>query len=430
VTVWTVAPDHTRLLADGEPTFLLADTVWAAFGRPSMPEWDAYLHRRRRQGFNAVNISVLPVAHDSSSSPADRQPFELATDGSWRLDRPSAAYFENAASMCAAAVAAGLTPVLVVLWCNYVPGSWGARRTPELVFSPADRDRYVRLVADTFAGYDPIFVLSGDDGFDDDASIQAYVSALRLLRERAPDCLLTAHSNPSAVLPAALAEATDFYAFQSGHGGDSWDSRAWQLAEHYLNAAVRRPIVDLEPCYEGHGVDGGTRRYTAAQVRQASWTAVLAGAGAGLGYAAHGVWSWHHAGDAFNGEHFSGTPFEASLALQFRGAGQVGTLRRIVERFGLYDLRSRQDLLVDDRSGVRLGATADSRTLVAFLPHPFTVRLGQDWSDAQVSCWNLAADRPDHVTVTRAGEGHGDAVERSVIGQPEFLGDALVILRR
>ena len=55
---------NRRLVRDDQPSFLLADTLWAAFSRPTLEEWRGYLRRRRRQGFTGVNISVLPILHD------------------------------------------------------------------------------------------------------------------------------------------------------------------------------------------------------------------------------------------------------------------------------------------------------------------------------------------------------------------------------
>src|SRR5919199_6409033 len=87
------------LVRDGRPTFLLADTLWAAFSRMSIPDWRDVLRLRRRQGFNAVNISILPIAHDRSLSADAAVPFRLRDDGSWDLDRLDVTYFDNARGM-------------------------------------------------------------------------------------------------------------------------------------------------------------------------------------------------------------------------------------------------------------------------------------------------------------------------------------------
>ncbi|SDD94857.1 apiosidase-like domain-containing protein [Auraticoccus monumenti] len=413
-----------RLTRDGESVFLLADTLWAAFSQMSTDEWREALRLRRRQGFNAVNISVLPIAHDRSTGEDERQPFRLRADGSWDLDRLDDGYFAVARTMVQLAVEEGLVPVLVVLWCNYVPGTWGAAITPQTVLDEEQTERYVTRVLETFADHHPVFCISGDERFDDEAATARYQRVLRRVRAGAPDCLTTMHSTPDATLPPVLAEdpALSYYSYQSGHD-DAWEERAQQLPERYRSLPVARPVVSMEPCYEGHGYGSGAGRHTGGAVRRASWTGVLAGAGAGLGYGAHGAWSWHRAGQPFNGTHFSGTPFPASRAMELPGAWDVGLLRRVVEQEGLFDLRSRDDLVVDDRSGVRLGMSPAGDRVALYLPHPFPVEVAADLAGWRLRTWDLSRGRRDHVRIQHAAGA-------SRLEQPDFLGDALHVLVR
>jgi hypothetical protein len=412
-----------RFLVDGEPTFLLADTIWSAFSRPTPQEWRSYLRLRRRQGFTALNINTLSIPHDrsASSSTDERAPFRQKNDGSWDLDRPDPAYFTNARAMCETAVGHGMVPILIVLWCNYVPGTWGAELTPELVLTQAQTDAHVDRVAETFADLGVVFAASGDENFTDPRSVDRYERVLRRLRQRAPENLLTLHPGVFVTQPPHLTggDLIDYYSYQAGHD-DEWAAQPAIQATALRNLSVRRPIVSMEPCYEGHGYGKGAGRHTAADVRHASWTSVLAGAGAGLGYGAHGVWSWHRQGETFNGEHFSGTPFPTDVALRFDGAWDMGLLRRLVERHELYDLNLRQDLLVNDRSGAYFALQEQPRRAALYLPHPFTATLDVDLSGWRVHSWNLGARNPDH-PVVRHEAG------RTVVEQPEFLSDALYL---
>jgi hypothetical protein len=410
------------LTRDGVPVFLLADTLWAAFSRMSTTEWRNVLRLRRRQGFAAVNISILPIAHDRSLSSDARVPFEVRPDGSWDLDRLDTAYFHHARRMVEAALDEDIVPVLVVLWCNYVPNTWGAALTPETVLDSGQTDRYVNLVLETFADLGPVFCISGDERFDDEVAVARYRWALEAIRSAAPGCLTTLHSTPDAEPPADLLAhpALDYYSYQSGHD-TGWAERAAELPERYRALPRHKPVVSMEPCYEGHGYGRGQGRHDARSVRLASWTGVLSGAGAGLGYAAHGAWSWHRAGESFTGEAFSGTPFAAHLAMDFPGAWDVGLLRRIVEQHGLYDLRSRQDLLGSTVSGTRFGMSADGRRAALYLPHPFQVTVRADLSDRRLSVWDLGHGRQDHVRMR-----HSTGV--TTFDQPDFLHDALYVL--
>lgn len=419
-----VAPSGRHLEQDGRPVFLLADTLWAAFSRMTEDEWVDVLRLRRRQGFNAVQVSVLPIAHDRSLGGRSRAPF-LEVDGRWDLDAPDPAYFDRARSMVATAADLGLTVVLVVLWCTYVPDTWGSARTPELALDEARTERYLDLVLDFFADLGPVLCVSGDDSLDSPVALARYRSALHRLKAGAPECLTTLHSTPSAVLPPDLAAdpALDLYAYQAGHD-DSWAERSAALAERHAGLVPVRPVHSMEPCYEGHGFGGGRERHDARDVRRASWTGLLAGAGGGLGYAVHGAWSWHRAGEEFIGEHFSGLPLPAARAVELPGAWDVGLLRRLVEQHGLQDLRSRQDLVLDDRSGARLGVSPDGRRAAAYLPHAFRLRLGLDLDGWSVETWDLGHGRRDHVAWSTDRDG------TTTFEQPETTADLVHVLRR
>ena len=418
-----VAASGRHLEQDGRPVFLLADTLWAAFSRMTEAEWADALRLRRRQGFNAVQVSVLPIAHDRSLGSGSRAPFR-EVDGGWDLDAPDPAYFDRARAMVATAGDLGLTVVLVVLWCNYVPDTWGSTRTPELALDDARTERYLDLVLERFADLGPVLCVSGDDSLDSPVALARYRSALHRLKAGAPDCLTTLHSTPSAVLPDDLAAdpALDLYAYQSGHD-DGWEERSAALPERYAALEPVRPVHSMEPCYEGHGFGGGRERHDARNVRRASWTGLLAGAGAGLGYAAHGAWSWHRSGEDFNGEHFSGIPLPAARALELPGAWDVGLLRRLVEQHGLQDLRPRQDLVLENRSGARLGVSPDGQRAAAYLPYAFRLRLALDLDGWSVETWDLAHGRRDHVAWTVDGG-------RTTFEQPETTADLVHVLRR
>lgn len=418
----TVDPSGAHLRRDGQPIYLLADTLWAAFSRMTEPEWVDALRLRRRQGFNAVNISVLPIAHDRSLSGEALSPFRVRADGSWDLDELDPTYFSRARRMVQLAAEHELAVVLVVLWCNYVPNTWGSAKTPELAMDVAQTGRYLELVVDTFADLEPVFCVSGDDSLDDAVALSRYRASLHQLKAAAPHCLTMLHSNPSAVLPQDFADdpTLDLYAYQAGHDL-GWEERSVELAVRYSAIEPHKPVISMEPCYEGHGFGAGQARHDARNVRRASWSGLLAGAGGGLGYAAHGAWSWHRAGEDFNGEYFSGIPLPGSRAMELPGAWDVGLLRRLVEEHHLYDLQARQALILDNASGAQFALTSDGHRAVAFLPEAFRLRLDLDLSGWTVEAWDLSRGRRDHVDHTVV-EG------RTVFAQPDVIEDLLYVM--
>lgn len=417
MTSWTVAPDHRSLLADGRRRFLLADTVWAAFTSPTDAEWLDHLELRRRQGFNALLISVLPIVHDRSE--AERTPFAVSPAGV-DFDGGDADYWSHAVWVLEEARARGFTPVLVLLWNNFVPGTWGSRLTPDHVLTEQQTVDYVRHAVRTFAPFSPVFAISGDDDLNDDTALERYSLAASVVREEAPEALITWHDTPTARMPASIADGAliDLHGLQSGHN-EAWDTLPADLTRYYRGLGVERPIVNLEPCYEGLGRFAGRERHRRDDVRRASWTGVVAGASAGLGYGAHGVWSWHRRGAAFTAEDVHGTPFPFSVAAGFEGALDAAFVRRVVEEEDLFGLVEDPALLVEEPSGAVAGRAGD--TVVVYAPEPFALTLRVD-AAVSVTAYDLERRRLDAVRATPVEGGLR-------IEQPEFLGDALYILR-
>ena len=120
----TVADDRRCLQRDGKPFFWLADTLWSAFTNMTDEELESYLILRRQQGFNVLQINILPQ-WDRCWTPAPCMPWPCKADGMFDYSAPmNQDYFDHAAHMCEKISAYGFTPALVVLWSNYVPGTW------------------------------------------------------------------------------------------------------------------------------------------------------------------------------------------------------------------------------------------------------------------------------------------------------------------
>lgn len=416
-----VAAEGTHLLRDGEPFVVVADTAWSAFADAGAAEWSGYIRMRRSQGFNTVLVSVLPILHDRAIREEAREPFRVTSEGHYDFDAPDEEYFSTARAMATVARAQGMTLALVVLWCNYVPGTWGADRTPWAVMSDEQRSSYIAYMADVFSEFEPIFVVSGDEHFHDERPTYAYLDALRRTKAAAPNCLTTLHSTPNADLPAVLADAPelDFYSYQAGHDLEK-QSLTWELASSYLAKAVRRPVIDFEPCYEGHGFGTGAGRFRAINVRNATWWSIAGGASAGIGYGAHGVWQWYRPGATFTNPGFSLEPFPRVTAERFSGADDVAFAAQLVRAHRLYETTPRQDLLVGPEVGFRLAATDDLGTVLVYLPDAREVRLKADLRNYDITAWDLDARKP--VSVSLRVEH-----DESAIGQVDTLSDVAII---
>ncbi len=414
-----VSDDRTHLTLDGQPHLLCADTVWSAFSDIQPGEWTAYLHRRRQQGFNALLISVLPILHDRTEKPDSLEPFRIDGQGNYDYGSPSSDYFARARAMVAEAAELGMVAVLAVLWANYVEGTWAARRTPAAPMPDAERAAYLQLVAGTFADLCPVFAVSGDDNLADAGPVSVFLSAMNQLRSLAPNCLTTLHTTPNADLPPRLAqsEALDFYSYQSGHHADG-QGKVTSLAEQLL-AKPRRPIWNAEPCYEAHGRAGGEGRFSALDVRRATWLSFLSGASAGIGYGAHGVWQWHRPGGAFNNSAFSRQPLTWQAALELPGAWDVGHAIGLLGLHGFAGARPRQDLIVHGDRPARL-AERDGQ-FVAYSPYTQALAFSLPRRPEAVQAYDL-----DRRTIIRMETNYSPG--QLTIGQPDVVADFAVFV--
>ena len=76
-----ISSTQDYLVRDGKPFFYLADTAWMAFSNLPLSDWHRYLAYRKLQGFTALQISILPITHDTSMSPENIDPFLLDANG-------------------------------------------------------------------------------------------------------------------------------------------------------------------------------------------------------------------------------------------------------------------------------------------------------------------------------------------------------------
>lgn len=361
----SVSDDRTMLLRDGKPFFYLADTCWAAFTNITQEEWDYYLYKRKAQGFNALQINILPQ-WDASTSALSHHPFALNEQGEYDYHRICTAYFRHARQMCIQAKQAGFTLSLVVLWCNYVPGTWVRDLCHQPTMPMACIEDYVKIVHESFSDLHPMYVIAGDTDFPIQETIDTYVYAAGLLRKLAKECLFTVHlKGRYTQIPPQLHEMIDLCFYQSGHNAQNL-ATPYQLAETMRCQYPNKPLINAEPCYEEMGYSRRMYgRWTRRDVRRAAWMSVLSGASAGIAYGAAGIYGWHQVGQQFGkdkGEGFD-TPKCWQEALQFMGAWDYGYLRYLMEYDRLMPLTPRQEWLMNETTEIRVAQAGDCTVL-------------------------------------------------------------------
>jgi hypothetical protein len=370
---------------DGTPFFYLADTAWASFGNVPLELWEPYLRYRKMQGFNALQISILPIIHDRSVGPGLVEPFAFRQEGVYDFSQRNEAYFHKAEKMVQMAVDNDFVPVLGVLWLCYAI----QRDTPNPNRMTLDEVReYSTFAARRFARYDPIFFISGDTPQYDDQEIERYRVSLEATKAVCPDALYTMHIAGRRVLDERLIDGIDFYMYQSGHSAHDQQS-ARRLAQAFQDLPPK-PIVNGEPCYEGHGRMRAEDRnkFSAFDVRRATWQSLLSGASMGITYGAQGIWSGQVKGMRLMAEKRKFEAYDWEFAYQLQGAWDVGFARWVFESFQLADIAP-VDLVQNEDEEIVAAADAARSRIVAYAPYTTSIDFGIDLAGYTCSCINL-----------------------------------------
>jgi hypothetical protein len=276
---------------------------------------------------------------------------------------------------------------------------------------------YAAFAAARFQRFDPIFFISGDTRFESPEEAPYYMAALEAVKQICPDALLTMHLHPQGDLPRAFMEAVDFYMYQSGHGAES-QHQPYTFAEKFAAYSVKRPVVNSEPPYEGHGRIGTRTRFDAFDIRKATWQSLLAGAKMGITYGAHGVWSAHKRGMNFLNAPRSFEPFTWEEALLLDGAWDVGFARYLFETYNLFAANPAEIVRGEDRE-IRAAASADRTTIAIYSPYAFDLELDADLTGYRCVLIDLATRR---IMTPEVQTG-----ARSRIGMPRVNADTLFL---
>lgn len=362
-----------------KPFFYLADTVWSSFTNITMEEWEYYLDKRKNQGFNVLQINTLPQ-WDRSMTDVGVYPFAAEEGLKLQFGLWNKAYYERAKTMCQMAVDYGFQLALVVLWVNYVPGTWASKMFDMNVMPKDFVEEYTAKIFEVFEEFDPIYVISGDTDFDTEEAIDYYRIAMDKLCSLSPQSLKTFHIKRGYdFIPEEFLDKIDFYMFQSGHNGQEQEM-AYKLAEAMYKKYPPKPIINAEPCYEQMGYSrqlyGRFERY---DLRKAAWSSLLSGACAGITYGAHGIWNWHKINKPMNpiiGEGFD-SPLPWEEALRLMGAWDYGYIKYLFEENHLNNLYPVSGLIENDTEEIRMSRT-EQDTYILYVPSNTNVILNDN----------------------------------------------------
>lgn len=378
-----ISDTRDYFIKDGKKFFYLADTLWSAFSNVSEQEWIEYLNRRKMQNFNVIQIDVL-TQWDAGKPDMNIYPYRLKENGGFDFNEINEEYFIRARRMLQIAKEKGFTPALVVLWGNYVEGTWMSESDPKNIMPFENVEGYVRYIVKNFDEFEPIYIISGDTDFKSESE-RYYLKAFEVIGQLSPDRLKTMHPCGGAVYSDIYvnSDMLDFYIYQSSHDIKS-QYNTYMLAQKFYNLPIKRPILNAEPCYEFSAHGGRYGRFGDFDVRKAVWQSLLSGAKAGVTYGCQGIWSWYRDGKEFANAGYGGKPMTWKDSLNLKGAYDVGFAKWIFETFDLFKLNP-IDAILNKTQEIRMAMADDKSMFAIYAPYNDEIHVDFDMASYDVT---------------------------------------------
>lgn len=385
--------------ADGTPFLWLGDTVWNGLIRSDAAGWDDYLCTRRAQGFSVIQFFSThwrALASDPEGEPAYTEDGRFSVNPRFyqRLDPKVAAIADH-----------GLLASAIVVLSLYEDEPGWAWPTAQLI-------RFSRWLRARWGAYHVAWSLGGDGDFEGRRAERWYTIGDAVYRNP-PEALVTMHPRGRSWVADEFRGQSwlTFLVYQSGHSADEALVRWLPEGPHTTGwqQAPARPIVSIEPNYEDHPSFGTGERFTAAEVRRASYWSLLVTPPAGVSYGHFSLWAWASTpelvGDAIrNQPEYTLEPWWT--VLDTPGAQSMTLLRQYFASGAWWDLRPAQALLAaqpgdqDSRQFVAAARTIAGDWTVAYLPvgvGEIGLRLEADenpsarWFDPRTGYWRPAS---------------------------------------
>ena len=376
-----VSDDGTHLVDDaGEPFFWLADTAWNGALRSTGDDWNEYLATRAQQRFTAIQF--VTTQWRGGDKILDRHAYA----GTERITIDPQAFVDLDAKF-AAVVEHGLRPAPVMLWAL-------TETDPGRALAEADAIRLARYELARWGALAPVWFVGGDGRFLED--VPRWQRIGRETFADAPEQLATLHPSGRTWVGDAFGQEEwfDFLGYQSGHG-DSDDDLKWlAFGPPTQWQKLGKPVINLEPNYEGHPAYQSGRLHDAHAVRRAAYWSMLVSPPAGVTYGNNETWCWNlETADAENhGNLRQIRPWRDGV--QTEGIENMTRLRDFFETGPWPELRPAQQHLAeqpgddDPHNFIAIGQTPDDKWTVANLPTGGSVSLTIDLAGKQVDWFN------------------------------------------
>ena len=419
-----VSDNGEYFIKDGKKFFILCDTIWSAIYNISDSEWKAYLDYRKMQGYNALQFNIIQQ-WDGGTPDLGIYGFAVKEDGTFDFNQINHAYFDRARNMMELAVSMGFIIIVFVLHASYTAGTWATKGREEFIMPLDVVGPFAAETAKTFLGLDPIYIVAGDTDLKNEITRQYFWEALNSVKKTDPEALCSFHLQPNVDLPEEFSESElyNFYTLQPGHCVADFHY-SYSLTLDYYQNKKKRPIINDEFFYEGHGYTGENYgRYGVFDQRKSIWQSILSGAKGGIAYGAHGLWGWNNPNKEFKNSVFAGPAFTWQTALRFNGAWEGSFARYIFEQYDLFDLvpyDGIRNALDAQRKEIRMANTINDEKVVIYVPYSVPIKINMDICDYDFTLIDMQNKFFGKPTVIPCNEG-------SEIKMYDFNADALII---
>jgi hypothetical protein len=285
-----VADDGRSLAhADGTPFLWIGDTVWNGLIRSEASDWESYLETRRAQGFSAIQFFSTQwraLATDPVGEPSFHEAGGFA---------PNPRFYQRLDPKVEAVARHGLLAYAIVVLSLYDD-------EPGWAWPPEQLARFARWLRARWGAYHMSWTLGGDGGFTGTRAEERFWPIGRAAYSDPPEPLVTMHPRGwTWAGPEFRNEAwVTFHSWQSGHSDDLTKVR-WlpdgDVARDWRTLPAK-PIINLEPNYEDHPSYDSGLRFTAHEVRRASYWSLLVAPTAGVTYGHFSLWAWAGEGES------------------------------------------------------------------------------------------------------------------------------------
>ena len=275
--------------ADGTPFFWLSDTAWNGALKADHASWETYLSDRKEKRFTVVQFVTTQWIAGAGNAEA-----RLAYEGRESITIDPV-FFQWMDERVRAVNDHGLVAAPVLIWT--APWSPYSKFLNPGNSLPDDQIiRLARYMVARYGAYQVIWILAGDGDYRGDEA-ERWKRIGRAVFADNRSRLATIHPAGHEWVGGEFGRESWFsiIGYQSGHS-DMPEDLKWITQgppSVSWDAQPNHPIINLEPNYEDHLSQSGSRtRFDSHAVRRAAYWSLLVSPAAGVTYGAHGIWGW------------------------------------------------------------------------------------------------------------------------------------------